>query len=77
MTIKSTIFIYKEYVYKEPYSPYYEEYKNHKFVIDHFMENDELQEHVWLSCVDDINLKLKGYVHYSDLQEINEKNLNN
>lgn len=46
---------------------YYETYRDHVFRICHYHPEDELCGHVWLICDDDPNIKVKGYVHFTDL----------
>lgn len=57
-----------------PYYPFYEEYDGHTFVIDHVMVDPEdgelVEDHVWITCVDDPTLIVKGYIHFGDLVEI-------
>jgi len=59
-------------VYQKPYSPDYAPYKGHTFRIDHFHHEDETNQHVWLICVDNEKIIVKGYVHLDDLEEVDE-----
>lgn len=59
-------------MYKEPYAPHYEMYKGHTFRIDHYHNEDETNQHVWLVCIDDESIIVKGYVHIGDLEQIDE-----
>ena len=63
---------FNDYVYEDPYIPFYDAYVGHEFVIDHFMEEDERKEHVWLKCVSDPSIIVDGYVHFYDLVEIED-----
>jgi hypothetical protein len=53
-------------------TPEYAPYKGHKFRIDHYHHEDELNEHVWVICIDDDAIIVQGYVHVSDLEVIDE-----
>lgn len=64
------IYKFKDIVYEEPYSPYFDDYKNQTFIIDHYMQEDETNQHVWLICIDDKSVKVKGYVELYMLEEI-------
>lgn len=61
---------FKDFVYEKPYAPYYDSYQGHEFVIDHYSEEDESQQHVWLSCVSDPSLLVKGYVELYQLEPV-------
>lgn len=65
-------FKFKDKVYKPPYSPYYDMYRGHVFVIDHFHRDDESLQHVWLKCITDSNLKVAGYVELHQLELNND-----
>lgn len=70
-TMNSVIKTYKfkQFVYEKPYFPHYEEYKNHEFVIDHPHPDPEASDHVWLICVTNKHVKVKGYVELDQLEE--------
>lgn len=51
-------------VHESPFYPYYEEYKNHKFRVDHIHHGD----HLALSCITG-DVIVKGYVHDFDVKE--------
>lgn len=60
-------------VFEEPYTPYYDSYQGHIFVIDHYHDDvhpEEAYDHVWLKCVDEPNLKVNGYVELDNLQKV-------
>jgi len=67
-----TTFKFKDFVYEKPYAPYYDRYQGHEFSIDHYNEEDETQQHVWLTCVSDPSIIVAGYVELSQLEKINE-----
>ena len=64
----SDMFVFKDKVYKAPYAPYYDKYKGHTFVINHFSPEDESLQHVWLECITDYDLKVAGYVELHQLE---------
>ena len=57
-------------MFKAPFAPFYNRYKDHEFVIDHYHPEDELQQHVFVKCVDDPELKVDGYVDIRDLVKL-------
>ena len=57
---------FKPHVYLAPYAPYYDAYKGHTFKIDHYMEEDTMRKHVWLTGPVPVN----GYVDLDDLEEV-------
>lgn len=59
-----------EKVYSAPYAPYYDSYRDHVFVIDHYSEEDESRQHVWLTCVSDPDIVVKGYVELDQLETV-------
>lgn len=63
-----TIYKFKQKVFKTPYTPYYDHYKGHKFVIKEMHEGD----HVYLECISDSNVKVNGYVHLDEIERIGE-----
>lgn len=64
------LYQFKSYVYDDTYAPYYDKYRGHLFAIDHFMLEDEQQEHVWIKCHTDPTLEVDGYIHFYDLEEV-------
>ena len=62
------MFVFKGVVYEPPYAPHYDKYKGHTFKIDHFHDEDESLQHVWLECITDYDLKVSGYVELSQLE---------
>lgn len=62
---------FRDFVYEEPYFPFYERYRGHEFVIDHYNAEDEEQQHVWLKCVSDTSITVNGYVELYQLVLIN------
>ncbi len=60
-------------MFQGPNSPYYASYKDHVFRISHYHPVDELSNHVWLICDDDPSVEVKGYVHLTDLEEVEER----
>ena len=63
-------FKFLDKVYRPPFKPYYDKYREHEFVIKHFHPEDADNRHVLLECVSDPNLKVDGYVHIDDLTNI-------
>lgn len=61
---------FKDFVYAPPYAPYYDNYRGHEFVIDHYSQEDDTQQHVWLTCVSDSAIKVAGYVELDQLEEV-------
>ena len=61
---------FKDFVYEKPYAPYYDHYRGHEFVIDHYSTEDESQQHVWLTCVSDSSILVAGYVELHQLEPI-------
>jgi hypothetical protein len=61
---------FKDFVYKKPYAPYYDHYQGHTFVIDHYSEEDQSQQHVWLTCVSDPSILVRGYVELNQLKAL-------
>jgi len=57
------------HVYEGWYSPYYDAYKGHKFIIERQHPDDPTGLHVFLKCVTDENLVVEGCVHFDDLEE--------
>ena len=65
---EESVYRFHEKVYQEPFAPYYDNYKGHEFVIDHFHPEDPRGEHVMMACVDDHSVKVNGYVHLADME---------
>jgi hypothetical protein len=65
--IAKTQYTFHDKVFKEPYTPYFDSYKGHTFVIDHASDEDETGNHVWLTCISDDSVKVAGYVHLDQL----------
>ena len=65
-----TRYRFKDFVYSTPYTPYYNTYKDHEFIIDHYSEEDELRQHVWLICVSDASLRVNGYVELYQIERV-------
>lgn len=61
---------FKDFVYEKPYAPYYDDYRGHEFTIDHYSDEDESQQHVWLTCVSDSSILVSGYVELHQLEPI-------
>lgn len=62
-------YTFKKFVYEAPYFPHYEEYRDHEFIIDHPHPDPEASDHVWLICVTNRNVRVKGYVELDQLEE--------
>jgi len=63
MTLHATdIVVFNPKVYKSPYTPYYDAYKNHQFRIVAFHPG----HHVELECIDG-DIVVEGYVHDDEL----------
>ena len=65
-------YVFHERVYDEPFMPYYDEYKGHTFEVDHLHPEDP-EGHVFMRCVSDPSIKVKGAVHWEDLVEIEDE----
>lgn len=61
---------FRDTVYAPPYAPYYDQYRGHTFRIDHYMAEDESQQHVWLTCVSDPSIIVAGYVELYQLEPV-------
>ena len=57
------------------FKPYYKNYRDNAFIIDHYHPEDELGGHVWLICTSDPSIKVSGYVHFDDLVPIKNKDI--
>jgi hypothetical protein len=66
------IYRFKDFVYEKPYAPYYDSYREHLFEIDHYSEQDESKQHVWLTCVSNPAIIVAGYVELHQLEEANQ-----
>ena len=60
-------YVFDDRVYNEPYAPFYNKYKGHRFIVDHYHPDDDSKEHVWLTCTTDAQVEVDGYVHFEDL----------
>jgi hypothetical protein len=58
-------YIFKPHVYKKPFAPHYDSYKNHLFHIIGY--HPEAEDHVYLKCSDDPSIIVDGYVDLGDL----------
>lgn len=67
-----TLWRFNDRVYTSIYKGYYDNYRGHQFFIDHFSHEDEDNQHVWLICDDDPDIKVAGYVDLRDLVQIKE-----
>ena len=63
---------FRDKVFSAPYAPYYDQYRGHTFCIDYYMAEDESQQHVWLTCVSDPSIVVKGYVEMNQLETVND-----
>ena len=61
---------FRDKVFSAPYAPYYDQYHGHTFRIDHYGEEDETRQHVWLTCVSDPGIVVKGYVELDQLKTV-------
>lgn len=61
---------FRDFVYEKPYAPYYNSYRGHEFTIDHYSAEDETQQHVWLTCVTDPSILVRGYVELHQLEPV-------
>ena len=61
---------FRDFVYEKPYAPYYDSYRGHEFTIDHYSAEDETQQHVWLTCVTDPSILVRGYVELHQLEPV-------
>jgi hypothetical protein len=64
------IYRFKNKVYEKPYAPYYDQYQDQTFVIDHYSKEDRLRQHVWLTCVSDPSIIVAGYVELDQLETV-------
>lgn len=63
--------IFNERVFRAPYTPYYDKYKGHKFIVVEFHPEDGADhDHVWLYCTTDSSINVDGYVDTSDLIKV-------
>jgi len=65
--LAKTRYRFHDKVFEEPYTPYFDAYRGHTFVIDHASSEDETGNHVWLTCISDDSVKVSGYVHLDQL----------
>ena len=61
---------FRDLVYRNPYSPHYDKYRGHEFVVDHYSEEDEEKQHVWLTCTSDHSIKVLGYVELCQIEAL-------
>jgi hypothetical protein len=59
--------VFNPKVFKAPYAPYYDAYKDHEFEIVALHHRDT---HIELKCVDDPAVLVKGYVHPDELKNL-------
>ena len=65
------IYRFNEKVYEPPFTPYYDRYKDHLFMIDHYHPDpDAADDHVWMTCLTDSDVLVDGYVHLDVLEEV-------
>ena len=57
------LYAFREYMFKDPYAPYFDAYKEHTFRI----VKEPYPNHVELECASDPELIVKGLVHTWDL----------
>ena len=71
------LYQFRDYVFEPPYSPHYDSYNGHLFLIDHYhsekfpddYEDESVSDiHVWLICFDDPSVIVKGYVELDMLE---------
>lgn len=55
--------VFNPKVYSVPYTPFYDKYKGHTFVV-----SDVAEDHYALKCISDNNLIVDGYVHEDELE---------
>ena len=61
---------FRDFVYEKPYAPYYDSYCGNEFAIDHYSAEDETQQHVWLTCVTDPSILVRGHVELHQLEPV-------
>lgn len=61
---------FRDIVFEPPYTPYYDEYRGHTFVIDYYSEEDENRQHVRLTCISNPDIIVNGYVELYQLKEV-------
>ena len=64
------IYQFRDIVYAAPYAPYYDSYRGHTFCIDHYSDEDEQRQHVWLTCVSDSSIVVRGYIELNQLEVV-------
>lgn len=59
--------VFDKKVFRPPYAPYYDDYKGHVFTVKklHYRAT-----HVELTCEDDPSVKVKGFVHPDELEQV-------
>lgn len=71
------VVVFRSHVFHPPFTPYYDRYKDHLFVVEKYYdeedadEMEEIDSHLWLKCVSDPIIKVNGYVHAEDLLKVN------
>lgn len=66
--LKAGMYVYfHSKVFKEPYAPYYDAYKDHKFRI----VKTHPHQHYQLECVSDSSIIVQGHVHGNELKRVN------
>ena len=65
-----TRYRFRDFVYEKPYAPYYDRYREHEFSIDYYSAEDDTDQHVWLTCVSDPSILVKGYVELYQLEPV-------
>ena len=74
--IAGDIVMFVDKVFEPPYTPYYDEYRGHRFAIvalHHDQEDDPADvrnAHFELECLSDHSLKVKGHVHWDELKRM-------
>ena len=64
------IYQFRDIVFEPPYSPYYDEYRDHTFAIKYYSEEDENRQHVKLICISNPDIIVNGYVELYQLKEV-------
>ena len=61
---------FRSSVFESSYSEFYEEYKGHKFKVVGYLidEGEVIDDHVFLECITDSSIQVKGCVHTFDLK---------
>ncbi len=64
---KGDVVYFHEKVFGPPWQPYYDKYKDLIFVVVALHYDDT---HVELTCLEDPNIKVDGYVHLGDIVHV-------